>query len=172
MKEPLIVSGKKSEGEKALKMPKAKAAGGPAQPTQFTSVNIMKQVLTEGGFSPQEADKFINNVAAAIRGNVSKVVQIYKTAFLINLVDAKGKPLPQGTVEMFPFSIEPREAPNRIKVLPNTLKQMGFNKMIAKTDDPDDVEVMKASGLAVNIRQEMVYDGQQMTPMYIVEVSF
>ena len=169
MVEPLIQPKAKSEGEKSLKMPK----GGQAdQPTQFTSLNIMKQSLTEGGFSPQESEKFVNNLARAIQGNVSKIVQIYKTVFLVNLVNSRGQKLPQGTVEIFPFTIEPNEAAQRIKILPNTLKQMGYNKFIAKTDDIDDVELMKSSGLPVNIKQEMVYDGREMTPMYLIEVSF
>jgi hypothetical protein len=146
--------------------PKAAAKKSPT-----TSVDIMKAAMAEGGVNPRDAEKFVNNLAGLIRAKRSQIVQIYKTVFLLNMVDPKGKQLPPGTVEMFPFTIEPKEASQRIKVLPKTLKQMGFKKMISRTDDQEDIEMIKASGHPVNVRQEMSYDGRQMTPMYIIEMD-
>ena len=146
-----------------------KSAPKPDQPT--TSVDIMRAAIKQGGVSPQDTEKFINNLARLVKSKQSQVVQIYKTVFLLNKVDSKGKPLPFGTVEMFPFTIEPQEAAQRIKVLPNTLKQMGFKKMISRTDDPDDVAMMKSTGLPINVKQEMVYNGRQMSPMYLIEMG-
>jgi hypothetical protein len=142
-----------------------------AKKSPTTSVDIMKAAIVQGGGSPKDADTFINNLGRAIQAKRSKLVQIYKTVFLLNTVDNKAKPLPPGTVEMYPFTIEPNQAAERIKVLPNTLKQMGYKKLISRTDDAEDIAMMKSTGLPLNVRQEMVYDGRQMSPMYIIEMD-
>ena len=147
----------------------AKPAKAKQQPT--TSVDIMKTAIIEGGGSPKDADTFINNLSRAIQAKRSQIVQIYKTVFLLNTVDNKAKPLPPGTVEMYPFTVEPESASARMKVLPNTLKQMGFKKLISRTDDMDDVNMMKSTGLPLKVRQEMMYDGRGMSPMYIIEMD-
>jgi hypothetical protein len=159
-----IQTGLTPKGKPSSAKPAAKG-----QPT--TSVDIMKAAITQGGGSPRDADAFINNLGRAIQAKRSQIVQIYKTVFLLNTVDNKANPLPPGTVEMFPFTIEPEEAVKRIKVLPNTLKQMGFKKLISRTDDQNDIAMMKSTGLPLNVRQEMVYDGRQMSPMYIIEMD-
>jgi hypothetical protein len=159
-----IETGLTPKGKTAPAKPAAKA-----QPT--TSVDIMKAAIMQGGGSPKDADAFINNLGRAIQAKRSQIVQIYKTVFLLNMVDNKAKPLPPGTVEMYPFTVEPESAAARIKVLPSTLKQMGFKKLISRTDDADDVAMMKSTGLPINVRQEMVYDGRQMSPMYMIEMD-
>jgi len=173
MAQPAIPNPIKASSIETGLTPKGKA--GPAKPVAkkqpTTPVEIMKAAIVQGGGSPKDADTFINNLARAIQAKRSQIVQVYKTVFLLNTVDNKAKPLPPGTVEMFPFTIEPQEAVQRIKVLPNTLKQMGFKKLISRTDDPEDVAMMKSTGLLVNVRQEMVYDGRQMSPMYIIEMD-
>lgn len=142
------------------------------QNTEFTSVNIMKKSLINGGIPEKEADQFINNLAVAIKLQKSKVIQIYKTVFLINLVDAKGSPLPKGTVDIFPFTVEQDNVAQRFKVLPNTLKEMGYNKFKTKTDDKDDLSIFSRAGLNYKVGQEMVFDGESMIPIYVIEVSF
>lgn len=139
------------------------------QPT--TSMDILKAALQEAQIPPKDANNFISNLAGSIKSKVSQLVQIGKTVFLINKVDNKAKPLPPGTVEMYPFTIEPNEAAQRLKVLPNTLRQMGIKKVITRTDDRQDVVMMQATGLPVNVRQEMVYSGMQMSPMYVIEMD-
>jgi hypothetical protein len=136
-----------------------------------TSFEILKAALQEAKIPPKDANSFMSNLAGSVKSKVSQLVQIGQTVFLINNVDNKAKPLPPGTVEMYPFTIEPNEAPQRLKVLPNTLKQMGIKKIITRTDDPQDVAMMQSTGLPINVRQEMVYTGMQMSPMYVIEMD-
>ena len=136
-----------------------------------TSLDIIKQALVEAKIPPKDAKNFVSNLAGSIKSKVSQIVQIGKTVFLLNNVDNKAKRLPPGTVEMYPFTIEPKDAAARIKVLPNTLRQMGLKKVIARTDDPQEVSMMQSTGLPVKVRQEMVYTGMQMSPMYVIEMD-
>jgi len=147
-----------------LRQPK-QAAGG-----AMNSYEIITKVLTDE-MGPGEAKQFLNNIARMVQSKQAQLVQIGQTVFLLNKIDSKGKPLPPGTVMMFPFSAEPEQATQRLKVLPNTLKQMGIKKLVSMTDDKNDVEMAKSMGPNVKVSQQMMFDGQQMSPMYYIEMD-
>ena len=148
-----------------LKSPKQAAA-----PKVMNSAEIITKVLTEE-MGPKEAQQFLKNVAQMAKTKQAQLVQIGQTVFLLNRIDSKGKPLPPGTVLMFPFTAEPNQAAERLKVLPNTLRQMGIKKIVSMTDDKNDVEMAKSMGPNVKVTQQMMFDGQQMSPMYYIEMD-
>jgi hypothetical protein len=164
MAEPMIGKPEKVQMGK-LKSPKQTAA-----PKVMNSAEIITKVLTDE-IGPREAKQFLTNVSRLVQAKQAQLVQLGQTVFLLNKIDNQGKPLPPGTVMMFPFTAEPDQAPERIKVLPNTLKQMGFKRLTSMTDDKGDVELAKSMGPNVNVTQKMMFDGQQMSPMYVIEMD-
>jgi len=164
MAEPMIGKPEK------VQMGKMKAPKQAAAPKVMNSAEIITKVLTEE-MGPKEAKQFLNNVGRMVQAKQAQLAQIGQTVFLLNKIDSKGKPLPPGTVMMFPFTAEPEQAAERLKVLPNTLKQMGIKKIVSMTDDKNDVEMAKSMGPNVKVSQQMMFDGQQMSPMYYIEMD-
>ena len=165
MAEPMIGKPEKVQMGK-LKSPKQAAA-----PKVMNSAEIITQVLVKETGDKKTAQKFISDVGRLVQAKKAQLVQLGQTVFLLNMIDSQGKPLPPGTVMMFPFTAEPEQAPERIKVLPNTLRQMGFKRLTSMTDDKGDVELAKSMGPNVNVAQKMIFDGQQMSPMYVIEMD-
>ena len=163
MAEPMIGKPEKVQMGK-LRQPKQEAG------KTLNSAEIITKVLTEE-MGPKEAQQFLKNVAQMAKSKQAQLVQIGQTVFLLNKIDNKGKPLPPGTVMMFPFTAEPQQAAERLKVLPNTLRQMGIKKIVSMTDDKNDVEMSKSMGPNVKVTQQMMFDGQQMSPMYYIEMD-
>ena len=137
----------------------------------LNSAEIITKIITDETGDKKAAQQCLSNVTRLVQAKKAQLVQLGQTVFLLNTIDNQGKPLPPGTVTMFPFTVEPEQAPERLKVLPNTLKQMGFNRLLSMTDDKNDVEMAKSMGPNVKINQQMVFDGQQMSPMYMIEMD-
>jgi len=166
MADPMIGKAEKVQMGK-IKAPKQEAAA----PKVMNSAEIITQVLVKEMGDKKTAQQFLNNVSRLVQAKKAQLVQIGQTVFLLNMIDSQGKPLPPGTVMMFPFTIEPEQAPERLKLLPNTLRQMGFKHLTSITDDKGDVEMSKSMGPNVNVSQKMMFDGQQMSPMYVIEMD-
>lgn len=152
-------------------MKRQKTAAPPAAGAQMTPVQIIQDVMQKGGQDPSAAQDFLRNCDKLVMMNLAQSVQIGNTLFLLLKMDERGQPLPQGTGNMLTFTAEENAIEQRLAVLPNTLRQLGFNKVTLRTDDPDDIAAMQRAGLQPQVRQEMTYTGQQMTPMYAIELE-
>jgi hypothetical protein len=98
-------------------------------------------------------------------------VQLGNTLFILLKMDERGQKLPQGTVQMFPFTAEEDAIEQRLAVLPNTLRQLGIQRVLFKTDDQEDITALQQAGLNPVVRQEMAFTGQEMAPMFTVELG-
>lgn len=164
MKEPLIVSGKKSEGEKALKMPKAEKAGGKMD--LKTSAEIIEASAKKEA-PGQDMTRFMQTLGYMVQTKMVQLLQIGNTVFML-------KPMPQepGTVEFHTFTIEsPQELVNRYKAGINSLKQMGFKKAVSYATSPAFVKIAEQTGLPVRVSQSQQVVGDKATPAYRFEVD-
>ena len=167
MVEPILKGPKFTEATKSLTPPEAKPG---AEPTKrLPSLEIIRRVMAA------EADKsmtkeFMNSLTANMKSGVTRLVQIGNTVFIVNYLNKDGKPMQPRMVEFYPMSVEPDELLNRFKVFPNTLKELGFRSAVSYTDDPEDIEKIKSSGVPVSISQEMMFVEGEMSPMYRIEL--
>jgi len=156
------------------KMPNTGGMKMPAQkmPAKMSanSSDIIEQTL-KNQLSPQDVKGFMASLAALVQAKMAQVVQIGQTAFVFNKVDTQGKPLPEGTVMMLPFTMEPQEFPGRLKVLPNTLKQMGVKRVLSVSDSPKDVELAKMISPNVQSKQRVQQTKRGPVPMYSIQVD-
>jgi hypothetical protein len=176
MVQPVIPNPIKSSSLQTGLAPKGVAGPKPSAKPQAPqkiqhSVDIIKQYLTTSKVDPKTIDTFIKQVAALTKSGMSKLVQIGETVFLVNLYDKNVKKLPTGTAEVFSFSLDPQKTPERIKVLSPSLKSFGINKAIFEVDDPNDIKMLKAQGVPFQVSQTMSYNGQQMVPVYKIEMG-
>lgn len=168
IEKPPLKSPQYSEATKSLKPPEAKLPREPS--SKMNSLQIIKYALKEGS-DPQSSRGFIDGLAQNMKMGVTRLIQIGNTVFLINLMSKNGDRLPPKTVEFYPMTAEPENLTDRLKVFPNSLKQLGVVKAISYTDDAEDLEKLKNAGLPISVNQEMVRTGSQMEPMYRVEIG-
>jgi hypothetical protein len=143
-----------------------------AQPgKQMTPVQIVQDVMQKSGEDPSTAQEFLRNCDKLVTMNLAQSVQIGNTLFLLLKMDERGQPLPQGTGNMLTFTAEEDAIEQRLSVLPNTLRQLGFRKITLRTEDQADIVAMQQAGLKPNVRQEMTFTGQQMAPMYVIDLE-
>jgi len=137
---------------------------------QANSSDIIEQTL-KNQLSPQDVKGFMASLAALVQSNMAQIVQIGQTAFVFNKVDTQGKPLPEGTVMMLPFTMEAETFPSRLKVLPNTLKQMGVKRVLSVSDSPKDVELAKMISPNVQSKQMVQQTRRGPVTMYSIQVD-
>lgn len=175
MAQPAIPNPIKASSLQTGLAPKGKTSIAKAKPDVpnklVSSVDIMKRFLEASEVDKKTIDSFIKQVAALTKSGMSKLVQIGETVFLINLYDKKVQKLPAGTAEIFSFSLDPKKTPERIKVLSPSLKSFGINKAIFEVDDPNDIKMLKDQGVQFQVSQTMSYNGQQMVPVYRIEMG-
>lgn len=165
---PPLKGPKFSEATKSLTPPEAKQ---PREPDRkMNSLQIIREALKVGS-DPKSSKGFIEALAQNMRMGVTRLVQIGNTVFLINLMTNRGERLPPKTVEFYPMSAEPENLLDRLRVFPNSLRQMGVVRAISYTDDPEDLQKLNNAGLPITVSQEMVFTEGQMQPMYRVEMS-
>lgn len=171
MVEPILKSPQFTEATKSLKPPEARpAAQQSAEPSRrMASFDIIKQVLSKelgGG----QAKSFMNSLTTNMQKGVTKLMQIGNTVFVVNFMTKDGKLMPPKTVEFYPITVEPDQIVERLRVFPNMLKELGFVGAISYIDDPNDMRELQAAGVPLTVKEEMVFDGEQMSPMYRVEM--
>lgn len=153
----------------AIKRQKGQA---PAQTgAKMTPVQIIQDVMSKQGEDPKAAEAFLRNCDKLATMKLASFVQLGNTFFILLKMDDRGKPLPPGSAVMLPFTAEEDVIEQRLKVLPNTLRQLGFNRVLLKTNDQADIVAMQQAGLQPNVRQEMTHVGQSMVPMYSIEIK-
>lgn len=165
MAEPLIPTGKKSEGEKSLKMPKGKQESGGSMKLK-TSAEIIEESAKKE--SPgQDMTRFMQTLGYMVQTKMVQLLQIGNTVFML-------KPLPQepGTVEFHTFTIEsPQDLVKRYQAGINSLKQMGFKKAVSYATSPAFVKIAEQTGLPVRVSQSQQVMGDKATPAYRFEVD-
>jgi len=175
MAQPAIPNPIKASSIQTGLTPKKKTIIAKAKPDTpnkiVSSVDIIKQFLQSSGVDKKTIDSFVKQVAALTKSGMSKLVQIGETVFLVNFYDRNIKRFPAGTAEVFSFSLNPPKTPERIKVLGPSLKSFGINKAIFEVDDPNDITMMKNQGIPIQVSQTMSYNGQQMVPVYRIEMG-
>ena len=150
---------------------KRQRGSGPTPPSaNMTPAQIVENVMLKSGESPETTKSFLQNCDRLAQTNIATFVQLGNTLFMFVRNDDKGRPLPQGTVQMFPFTAEEDVIEQRLKVLPNTLRQLGIQNVLLKTDDPEDITALEQAGIQFQVKQEMTLAGQEMVPMYSVEI--
>jgi hypothetical protein len=147
--------------------------GAPARAA--TPVDILRSGLMQQLEDPQAVQQAVSEFAKLAQAGLTKFVQIGNTLFLVNQFDSNQKMLPQGTAEVHVFTEEPLEAmTERLAVVPNTLRQMGYNRIISYTTDPGIARILQGLqgriGIQAVIRQAMRNLGGEMTPVFEIEV--
>ena len=169
MVEPIIKGPKYTEVTKSLKPAEERPIKGGEPAQRLPTFNIIRSVLSEE-LEPAEVREFVNALTSNCKKRVCQLIQIGNTVFIVNYLNKDGQLMPPRTVEFYPLSVEPEQLASRLSVFPNTLKELGFHAAISYLDDLSDLEELRLTGVPMNITQEMVFDGGEMTPMYKVEL--
>ena len=172
MVEPILKGPKFTEATKSLKPPEAKPVkvGQPTEPAvRMSSFEVLRSVLGEE-LERGEMQQFMNALTLNMKKGVTKLIQLGNTVFIVNFITKDGKLMPPQTVEFYPISAEPEQLVNRLMVFPNTLKELGFKGAITYLDDPEELQQLQAAGVNMTVKQEMVFDGAEMSPMYRIEI--
>jgi len=152
-------------------MRQSKGALPPKSGASMTPVQIIQTAMQQGGEDASKAQSFLRNCDMLAKMNLANSLQIGNTLFLLLKMNERGQPLPQGTAVMLPFTAEEKNIQQRLKVLPNSLRQLGFRKVTMRTDDQADIAAMQQAGLKPQVKQEMTFTGQRMAPMYVIELE-
>jgi len=155
----------------ALRQQKGGAPG-----RQATPVDILRSGLMDQLDDPNQVQQTISEFAKLAQAGVTKFVQIGNTLFLVNQFDSNKQMLPAGTAEVHVFTQESLEAmAERLAVVPNTLRQMGYKRIISYTTDPGIARILQGlqgrAGVQLNARQAMRNLGGEMTPVFEIEVT-
>jgi len=165
--EPMLKSKSYKEASPMGSPPVKKSA---AKQPQSESMKIISTALEADGNTPQMVQEFLGSLAALIKGGQARLVQIGQTVFMLSKFDNAGKPLPNATVNISPFSAEELpEVVERIKVLPNTLKEMGIKKFMMMAENPDQIQAIQMSGIKGQQKQSMTISNDQAVPALIFE---
>jgi hypothetical protein len=110
--------------------------------------------------------QYAARLGVAEKNGMVKLLKMHNTVFIL-------KPMENGVVELHTSSIEP---PNQIverwKKVPNSLKQMGFRKLISYSENPVINRLVQQTGLPVKISQSQRMLGDKMVPSYKYELDF
>ena len=162
MVEPIISMGKKSEGEKSLKMPKGK--GGVQQ--QVSSAEIIQRSFSKE-MPNQDINRFMQTLNYMVQTKMVFLLQIGNTVFML-------KPLIEqpGTVELHTFTTEsPQDLVQRYRAVANSLRQLGYKKVTSYATSPAFVKIAEQTGLPINITQSQQVIGNRAVPAYKFEVD-
>lgn len=107
-------------------------------------VDIIQRSAAKEGANPQQ---LIAQLGALIQRKAVQLLQLGNTVFLL-------RPQQGGVVELHTFTIEsPEKLIQRYKASANSLKQMGFKKVITSAQSPAFVKIAKSTGLPVKVTQ-------------------
>jgi len=109
--------------------------------------------------------QFAARLSVAEKKGMVKLLKMHNTVFIL-------KPMPDGVVELHTSTIEtPDQLVERWKMVPNSLKQMGFKKAISYSSDPSIGKLAQRTGLPVRTSQTQRMVGNQMVPSYKFELD-
>lgn len=167
MVEPVIGPFKKSEGEKSLRMPKPKAGDRDAGALeQLTSAEIVER--SARAESPGiDINRFIQTLAYMVQNKMVQLLQIGNTVLML-------KPLAEepGTVELHTFTIEsPQDIAQRYKAASNSLRELGYKKVVSYATSPAFIKISEQTGLPVRVSQSQQVIGDKAVPAYKFELD-
>ena len=112
--------------------------GGGKKPEQPKSSAEIIQAASPDGL-------MMKQIEALIQRNAIKLLQIGETVFALH-------PMQDGAVEAHIITQEnPKQIANRVKVLPKSLKQMGFKKVTSFATEPGIARVLQSTGLPIRM---------------------
>lgn len=138
------------------KMPSLKQASGGSKADRPTMgpVEIIQQSAAKEGSNPQQ---LVAQLGELIKRKAVQLLQLGNTVFLL-------RPQPNGVVELHTFTIEsPEKLVQRYKASANSLKQMGFKKVVSYASSPAFVRIARSTGLPIKIGQTAGPQGQMYT---------
>jgi hypothetical protein len=139
----------KEIGEKAL--PKGQVLYPP---------QILTQAFKKEGMPGDQIKGYIIALGKAAKERKIRIVQIGNTIFIVSTGDP-------GEAKFVPFTVEPNMMPMRVAMLPNTLKQMNYNKMTTIAADPKSSKLLDDSGLSFEKkRMVMEHEGKKGTVVH------
>jgi len=151
--------------------------GQPQQPSTGDVMPAMKQESGEGGGKKKPsqiirdyviattgdqkaADYVLAVIGKQVQKKVARIIQFGNTVFW---AQQKGP----GTVDVHIFTEErPQALAKRMKQAYEWAKSKGFKTITSTLTDMGTANLLKASGLPVNLSQTTINDGQKMVPAY------
>ena len=136
--------------------------GGPKPPAKpqgqtKTSAEIIQAASPDG--------LMMNQLSALMERNAVKLLQLGETLFAI-------RPMQDGTAEVHIITQEsPKQIVNRVKVLPKSLKQMGFKKIISYATHPGIAKVLQTTGLPIRMTRASQMIGGTQQPIIKFELD-
>jgi hypothetical protein len=125
---------------------------------------VIKSISRE--YPGTDAQQYAAQLAVAEQRGMVKLLKMHNTVFLL-------KPLPNQTVELHTATIEaPDQVVERWQKVPNSLKQMGFKKLISYSENPAVNRLVQRTGLPVKISQSQRMLGDKMVPTFKYELDF
>lgn len=133
----------KELGEKAL--PKGQV---------LTPPQILNRAFKQEGMPVEQIQGYIMALGQAAKEQKIRLVQIGNTVFVVS---GEG-----GEAKFVPFTVEPDMMPMRVAVLPQTLKQMKFNKMTTVAAGRKEAQLLDKSGLEFSKKEmTMEHEGKK-----------
>jgi len=128
-----------------------------AKPKESTVADIVIQSLQKE--APQlDARKYAGYLGYMEKQGKVKIVKMHNTVFIL-------QPKGNGNVDVHTATIEPlNTVVQRWKVLPNTLKQLGYKHLTSYSENPAIKKVAEQSGIPVKISQSQRMVGNKMVP--------
>lgn len=138
------------------------------------TVTILREVLRGQGADDRMLEKFFSDLAQTVQAGLVKPIQIGNTVFLAQHFTSNAQMLPKGEVEIHMFSAEPfSETAKRMMVLPNTLRELGYQKFTTFVQDKAManllLQMQKKIGVQGTLRQDVQMIGRRMQPVYRAE---
>lgn len=140
------------------------------------TAEVIRRGMSETLDTPQDADTYVQNVARLAQSGMIKPIQIGNTVFLMHHYNIQNQPLPQGVAEVHVFTTE--SLPNllmRMRVFPNTARQLGYTKITSFVDDPAIARIwsrlQRETGIQGTIKPTVEYINGEMTPVYRMEAT-
>jgi len=127
----------------------------PEQPK--SSVDIIQAASPDGSL--------MNQIGTLVQRKVIKLLQIGETVFAL-------RPMPDGSVEAHIITQEnPKDIANRVKVLPKSLKEMGFKKVTSYATEPGMARVLQSTGLPIRMTKTSQMIGGTQQPIVKFELD-
>ena len=113
----------------------------------------------------QDPQRLFNVMKYMVNQKKGKFIQIGNTVIVAT-------PTSPDVAEIHTFTVEPPETiAKRYKSAANTLKQLGFKKVISYAQSPAFVKIAQNSGLPVKVNQSQQMIGNKMVPAYKFELD-
>lgn len=113
----------------------------------------------------QDINAFMQKMIALVRSKRVQLLQIGNTVFML-------QPKGDGSVELHTSTIEsPQNLVKRYQAAANSLKQIGYKKVISYATSPAFVKIAEQTGLPVKVEQSQQVIGNKAVPAYKFEVD-